>query len=584
MIRFLCALPYDSMQELMRSVVSNYSTIDFVSVVCDNSTCVKSTLQNMGDHIDAIISRGGMADILSEHFDVPVFKIPFSSYDILRALQAAHQITPKFLFIGTAEMVSCAERLCKLLQYTAARFETIYEPDDVYAIIKINGRAGCKLFVGDQQVAIDAKRLSYNYIPITSGVESIEETIKWAIITTKHLAGYKEKVDICSAAINALGGQIVILGGKGGLLYPSSEILPPKLLSHLKSRIPMIAEKGSVESVKTIQSSRYHIVGKVFRASLENYYLFSLYELPQHQTQEWIKYLRNDSREISENSLIWGIGDRISAFLEEVINYAELPQPILFVAEDGTECDKLVKHLFRNSALSRQVLTIIDCALLCASKLSYLLQNLNSPFYRKNGIIYMKNVDVLAIERQVELFSFFEKTNIFHRCKIFLSCADESFTGRIIQTSCADVFENFISVRIPPLREHPEDIGNIASLYISALNIQYGKQVVGVSQEALKELETNTWPRNISQIKRVLRRAVLNTNEAYLSAADVRNAIKEASGEIPSLTNQIDLNMSLRDIEKQIINRILREENYNQTVTAKRLGISRTTLWRILNE
>ena len=139
-------------------------------------------------------------------------------------------------------------------------------------------------------------------------------------------------------------------------------------------------------------------------------------------------------------------------------------------------------------------------------------------------------------------------------------------------------------MRIPLLREHPEDIGNIASLYISALNIQYGKQVVGVSQEALKELETNTWPRNISQIKRVLRRAVLNTNEAYLSAADVRNAIKEASGEIPSLTNQIDLNMSLRDIEKQIINRILREENYNQTVTAKRLGISRTTLWRILNE
>lgn len=584
MTRFLCALPYDSMLDLVRSAISNYSGIDVASVICDNSTCVELVLQNMGEHVDAIISRGGMADILSDHFDVPIFKIPFSSYDILRALQTAHQITPKFLFIGTAEMVSCAERLCKLLQYTAVQFETIYEPDDVYAIIKINGRTGHKLFVGDQQIAIDAKRLGYNYIPITSGVESIEETIKWAIITTKHLTRYKEEVDICSAAINALEGQVVILGNKGGLLYPSAEILPSKLLSHLKSRVPMIAEKGTVESVKTIQNSRYHIVGKVFRANSEDYYLFQLYELPQHQTQEWIKYLRSDSKEILENSLIWGIGDRISAFLEEVINYAELPQPILFITEDGAECDKLIKHLFQNSTLSKQVLTIIDCALLCASKLSYLLQNLNSPFYRKNGIIYMKNVDVLAMDRQVDFFSFFEKTNIFHRCKILLSCADESFAGRIVQTNCADVFENFISVRIPPLREHPEDIGNIASLYISELNIRYGKQVVGVSQEALKELETNTRLHNISQIKQVLRKAVLSTSEAYLSAVDVGNAIKETSGGMPSLISQIDLNMPLRDIEKQIINRILREENYNQSATAKRLGISRTTLWRILNE
>lgn len=584
MIHFLCTLPYPGMREIMNSVLSKHKDISFTCIICDNSNCIEAVSQNIGPDTDAIISRGNMAEILQEHFDIPIFKIPFSSYDILRALRSAHRVSHKFVFIGTAEMVSCAEILCDLLQYSSVVFETIYEPGDIYGVMKKHGMKGYKLFVGDQQVAVDAQKLSYNCITVVSGIESVEETVNWAIVTTKHLSAFKEKMDVCTTMFSTLRGALVVLDHSGSLIYPKPDVVSPLLLAHLRTRIQFIIRSGQTESVKKIEKSRYHVIGQNFLSGQKQYYVFRISELPKQQTAEYIKYLRNDSKEVCENDLFWGNSEKILDFLASVLRYGEMSQPLLFIGEDGTEIDELVKYLFQNSSMSGSLLIVVDCAVLRTNDITYLFQNYNSPFYKTSGIIYLKNINELPLDKLADMFSFFENTNIFNRCKIILNCYEQVFVEKISRTVDTDVFEKFITVKIPSLREHMEDIGTVSNLYINKMNIKYGKQMIGLTREAEDELSSFSWPQNITQLKRILRQAFLNSNSSYLSAMDVRSAIKESGSEATEMMGVFDLNMPLRNIEKQIINYVLKEENYNQSTTAKRLEISRTTLWRLLNE
>lgn len=267
-----------------------------------------------------------------------------------------------------------------------------------------------------------------------------------------------------------------------------------------------------------------------------------------------------------------------------MLRYGEMSQPLLFIGEDGTEIDELVKYLFQNSSMSGSLLIVVDCAVLRTNDITYLFQNYNSPFYKTSGIIYLKNINELPLDKLADMFSFFENTNIFNRCKIILNCYEQVFVEKISRTVDTDVFEKFITVKIPSLREHMEDIGTVSNLYINKMNIKYGKQMIGLTREAEEELSSFSWPQNITQLKRILRQAFLNSNSSYLSAMDIRSAIKESGSEATEMMGVFDLNMPLRNIEKQIINYVLKEENYNQSTTAKRLEISRTTLWRLLNE
>ena len=283
--------------------------------------------------------------------------------------------------------------------------------------------------------------------------------------------------------------------------------------------------------------------------------------------------------------MLWGNGEKISHFIDSTIGYAELAQPIIFVGEDGTENDELVRHIYLNSSMKDSLLTLIDCAKLRSSEWEYLFENYNSPFYKTKGSIYLQNINHLSLDRINRMLTFFENTNIFRRCKILLGFQEGSFKEQKIQIQFSNYLEPYIMIRIPPLREHPEDISSISNLYTNELNIKYGKQVIGLGEDALETLENYAWPQNITQLKQILQSAVLNATSSYLSLSDIDSIMRERQTiNLLNTSSVINLNVTLREIEKQIAEYILKQENFNQTKTAKKLNISRTTLWRLLNE
>ena len=129
------------------------------------------------------------------------------------------------------------------------------------------------------------------------------------------------------------------------------------------------------------------------------------------------------------------------------------------------------------------------------------------------------------------------------------------------------------------------DLSSITALYIHRMNITIGKQIIGFEAEAMDLMNSFPWPGNLDQLHHVIKELVVITQTPYITYADTK-AILDAEPAISCNDPQTTLNLSatLDEMNYQIIQWVLAEEHGNKEKTAKRLGISRSTLWRMLKK
>lgn len=131
---------------------------------------------------------------------------------------------------------------------------------------------------------------------------------------------------------------------------------------------------------------------------------------------------------------------------------------------------------------------------------------------------------------------------------------------------------NVMEINIPPLRERPEDITPLASMFVD----QFTNRRARFSSDVTRCLEAYNWPGNVRELRNAMERAtLLSHGELVLPEhlpARVRQTTPEAKGQ------DVLQSSRLEDIERQAILLAVREHNFNRTETAKALGISRRAL------
>ena len=116
---------------------------------------------------------------------------------------------------------------------------------------------------------------------------------------------------------------------------------------------------------------------------------------------------------------------------------------------------------------------------------------------------------------------------------------------------------------------------------ISECNYQLGKQVFDTEDGVVELLQKHPWPFNFIQFRELVRNAVIMSKSSHISRSTIQMLLSDLQemGRDHS-SNELDLNKTLEEINQDIIQQVLKEENYNYTRTAARLGISRSSLWR----
>jgi len=140
---------------------------------------------------------------------------------------------------------------------------------------------------------------------------------------------------------------------------------------------------------------------------------------------------------------------------------------------------------------------------------------------------------------------------------------------------------NTITLFVPPLRERREDVPLMADLFIQQLKNDLGRSQLALSEDAVAALTSYSWPGNIRELRNVLERAALLSEEGTIRSDDL--ALSSATGLLPqSAAPQLEL--TLEQVERQHIVRILTHENGSIDKAAVRLGIPRSTLYARLKQ
>jgi PAS domain S-box-containing protein len=148
-------------------------------------------------------------------------------------------------------------------------------------------------------------------------------------------------------------------------------------------------------------------------------------------------------------------------------------------------------------------------------------------------------------------------------------------------------------IQIPPLRDRHDDIPMLMKHFIQGFNKTMGKEVSEVSPEAMEHLMNYHYPGNVRELENILEHAMVLCRGTHITLHCLPKEVAQTNSGLmqiaPKPMGQVDANLlhlnmdsptPLTDVERETIIKVLEQCNWKLGTAAKRLGMSRTTLWR----
>ncbi len=127
-----------------------------------------------------------------------------------------------------------------------------------------------------------------------------------------------------------------------------------------------------------------------------------------------------------------------------------------------------------------------------------------------------------------------------------------------------------IKIAPPPLRDRKKDIPLLCRHFLEDCKLRMGKFIKGISSEAMQVLMDYDWPGNVRELRSLVERAFILTQNSIIKPEDLPVSVQNSSEKGMS---------TLAEHEKQIIHKTLQDSTWNKNEAARRLGISRATLY-----
>jgi transcriptional regulator with PAS, ATPase and Fis domain len=142
---------------------------------------------------------------------------------------------------------------------------------------------------------------------------------------------------------------------------------------------------------------------------------------------------------------------------------------------------------------------------------------------------------------------------------------------------------NVVHIDVPPLRERKEDIPPLVRLLVSRYNRELGKKIQGVDNSTMKLLLSHDWKGNVRELKNAVERAMIFCDRETIGVDDLPAELHGAK-RIPGLMSRGDLKQSVKEFEKIFILSVLEDVGYDKRHAASLLGLSKSSLYRKLEE
>lgn len=591
-VRILGIAPYEGIGILLESIAARRNDVSLDMYVGDMDDGASIAKKYAPDGYDIILSRGGTAELIQELQLLPVVDIPISVYDIFRSIRLADHSQKKYAVVGFPSITKNAIFLKDMLQNHIPIF-TIHDITEAQNTLRQVKELGYEMVVCDVIASSLASQFHLSSILISSGEESIASALDVAVqVATQRLVISDEKLFFEKMLENETV-PVVVYTPDGRLFYQSTVTpLPENIRNILKNKLPSMTERNPQKFHYEYSGLVYAITGKVIPVRDTSYiaYYINMRKVPLALSKNGIRYTNFEQAQNDFQNSFYRIANVSAPCFEAAEQFLESGFPIAVIGEPGTGKAALIKYIYLHSAMSSSPMSIIDCAKMNDKMWDFLTSNHNSPLSDTKTTIHIKNIHTLEDGAFYELLYILDSLKLYKRNLLLFTI--EKRPEETLDTRSQELINRLhcLTVCTAPLADNVRDIPNIVSLYINHLNIIYGKDIIGLEPEALAMLQEFPWEYNYNQLIRAVTELVLGAAAPVIPVYAVKQLLKkEKTSFAPSAAvsggTGIDVsNKTLEEIDLAVIRHVLNEEGGNQSRAAKRLGISRSTLWRMLQK
>lgn len=283
---------------------------------------------------------------------------------------------------------------------------------------------------------------------------------------------------------------------------------------------------------------------------------------------------------------------------------------VLILGESGTGKELIAKAIHQLSPRAKQPMVTVHCAALSATLLeSELFGHEKGSFTgaherrigrfeeANGGTLFLDEIGEVDASTQVKLLRFlgertFERvgSNKTVMSDVRLITATNKNLAEMVRagTFREDLYFRLkvVEIKLPPLRERRSDVPLLAGAFLREFARENQKVVKSIAPEAMALLANYSWPGNVRELRAAIEGAVVLCRGDVVTVEEVQDYVRNpepvmTGGSVSGVNGPI---ATVKDAEKQLIVRALKEAEGNRTLAAKRIGMSRRTLHRKIHD
>ncbi len=288
--------------------------------------------------------------------------------------------------------------------------------------------------------------------------------------------------------------------------------------------------------------------------------------------------------------------DEVFKTIEKV---AKTEANILILGENGTGKELVAREIHRQSDRFKEIFVGVDMSAVPETLFeSELFGHVKGAFtdaredragrfeVASGGTLFLDEIGNLTLPLQAKILTVLENRQLFRvgssrpvPIDVRLICATNMPIHQMVGQNRfrQDLLYriNTVEIQLPPLLDRAEDIAILAEHFLDQYCRKYGKAAKKIGAPALRRLEGYTWPGNVRELQHAIERAIIMSDAPVLRAEDFPLGGAPVSEEAPSSDD-----VSLDDMERLLISRVVKKHGGNVSKAARELGISRAALYR----
>ena len=372
-----------------------------------------------------------------------------------------------------------------------------------------------------------------------------------------------------------------------------------------ETTVIMITAFGSIETaIEAIREGAYDYISKPFK--LDEIKFTVQRALEQRRLIQENKFYRRELLDKYQFKNVIGRTPQMFQVYKTIAKVADTKSTVLLCGERGTGKELIARSIHYNSQRNHRPFLPIDCASLVETLIeSELFGHVRGAFTgassakrglfeeAEGGTLFLDEVPNLSLPLQSKLLRFLQEHEIKRvgatesiKVDVRVIAATNQPLDPLVKSGRfrEDLFDrlNVVSITLPPLRERKEDIPLLANHFLQKFSEENHKNISHISPEALEILIQYSWPGNVRELEHAIERAVIFSVHPIILSEDLTpKMLEETKGSESLIPEKL---LSLKELEKRYVLKVLQETGGNKKRASEILGIDRATLYRLLEK